>query len=115
MRIVKRDRDGADDLYATPPAEFIHARDALAKRLRAEGKTTDAARVQRLRKPTLALWALNRAVRTTPAHVRAFLDALARVRRAQLRTPDELTVASNAMRTSLAQIVADARSAIEST
>jgi hypothetical protein len=115
MRVIKREPDDADQLYITPPSGFIAARDALVRRLRSAGQETEAAAVQRLRKPTMAIWALNHAARAAPAHVRAFVDALERVKRAQLRQPDDLAAASAAMRMSLARIVADARETVQTT
>src|SRR3954462_6936203 len=55
--------DEADELYGLPDAEFTPARDALAKRLRAEKRREDADAVKALRKPSVAAGAINRAVR----------------------------------------------------
>jgi hypothetical protein len=52
------------DLYGLPFERFITERDALARRLRTEGKREEATRVSRLRKPSLAAWAVNQLVRT---------------------------------------------------
>ncbi len=53
----------ADDLYGLDPAEFVAARTALAKRLRAAGDKSEAARVAKLRRPSTTAVALNRAAR----------------------------------------------------
>jgi hypothetical protein len=45
-----------DDLADVPPEEFVAARDALAKRLKAEGEAAEAAEVKKLRKPTVPMW-----------------------------------------------------------
>src|SRR3954471_6049462 len=55
--------DEADELYGLPDAEFTAARDALAKRLRAEKRREDADAVKALRRPSVAAGAINRAVR----------------------------------------------------
>ena len=55
-----------DDLFALPPAEFIAARDALAKRLKADGDATRAAEVKALRRPSVAAWAVNQVARRKP-------------------------------------------------
>jgi len=55
--------DEADELYGLPDAEFTPARDALAKRLRAEKRREDADAVKALRRPSVAAGAINRAVR----------------------------------------------------
>ena len=72
-----------DDLYATPPASFTTARNDLAQRLKQAGQVDAAARVKQLRKPTVALWAVNQLARRHPDEVRALLDAGDRLRVAQ--------------------------------
>lgn len=57
------------ELRRTPPAEFVAARDALARRLRAEGDRERAAEVRRLRRPSVALWALNGLADVAPDRV----------------------------------------------
>src|SRR4051794_35497767 len=52
--------DEADELYGLPDAEFTAARDALAKRLRAEKRREDADAVKALRRPSVAAAAINR-------------------------------------------------------
>jgi hypothetical protein len=52
-----------DPLYALPAAEFVAARNELAKRLRAEGDRATAAEVAKLRRPTATAWALNQIAR----------------------------------------------------
>jgi hypothetical protein len=76
------DLDEPDDLYALEPAAFIAARDALAKRLRADGRREEAAVVAKLRKPSAPAWALNQVARSDPSLVEAALDAGARLREA---------------------------------
>jgi hypothetical protein len=48
--------DEPEDLADVLPEEFVAARDELAKRLKAEGKTAEAADVKKLRKPTVTQW-----------------------------------------------------------
>ena len=55
--------DELDELFALPPSEFTAARDALAKRLRAEGRAEDAAQAKKLRRPTMPAWAINQIAR----------------------------------------------------
>jgi hypothetical protein len=55
--------DEADALYGLPDDEFTSARDALAKRLRAEKRREEADGVKALRRPSVAAGAINRAVR----------------------------------------------------
>lgn len=95
--------DPVDALYAVEPKEFIAARDALAKELRAQGDGEAAAAVKALRRPTVAAWALNQLARDDAARVRSLLDAAAQLRSAQadaLRSgdPAELRTATRAWR-----------------
>ena len=48
--------DEIDDLADVSPEDFVAARDALAKQLKAEGRVAQAAEVKKLRKPTVAAW-----------------------------------------------------------
>jgi hypothetical protein len=66
--------DAVDALYGLPLEEFVPRRDDLAKQLRGEGESDAAARVKALRKPTIAAWAVNQAVRTQRKDARE-LDA----------------------------------------
>ena len=61
--------DDIDALYGLPLAEFVGARNALAKRAGARG-----AEVKALPKPNMAAWAVNQLY----WHRRAIFDALAR-------------------------------------
>jgi hypothetical protein len=70
------DRD-IDALYALRPDRFTAGRDALAKRLRADGDRAAADRVRSLRKPLASAWSLNALVREDPAAL-AELEGLGR-------------------------------------
>lgn len=54
----------ADELYALPLTEFVAARGALAKELKAAGDKDAAAEVATLAKPSVAAWAVNQVVRS---------------------------------------------------
>ena len=64
-----------DRLYGLPLADFTKERDALARRLRADGSRDEATEVGALRKPVLAAWVVNRLARERRADVRALVDA----------------------------------------
>lgn len=81
----------ADDLYRLDPGEFVAARDALARRLRADGQRDLAARVAKLRRPSAAAWALNKAAREHPD----LLDAALRAGR-ELRDATEAALGGDA-------------------
>ena len=70
----------ADDLYGVDPAEFVTARAALAKRLRADGDREEAARVAKLRRPPQSAWALNLLARTDPDRIDAVFAAATALR-----------------------------------
>ena len=74
--------EDADALYGLALDEFTGARDALAKRLRSDKRRDEADAVRALRKPSLAAWAINQAVRGHPDETRALLDAGAALREA---------------------------------
>ncbi|HVE98972.1 MAG TPA: hypothetical protein VNA12_07315 [Mycobacteriales bacterium] len=75
--------DDADALYAVPPEEFVAARDALARRLRAAGDAEAAATVRALRKPAVAAWLLNEVARDEPETLQRALDLADRLAAAQ--------------------------------
>ena len=74
-----------DRLYGLPPEEFVSARDALAKTVKAGGDAKGAARVKALRKPTAAASVVNRLARDERMNVRALLTAGERLRSAQAK------------------------------
>ncbi len=65
-----READKTDDeeaaLYSAPPEQFVAERNALAKRLADDGDSAGAARVKKLKKPSVPAWAVNRAAREAP-------------------------------------------------
>jgi hypothetical protein len=67
--------DPIDELYGVDLDEFVGARTALAKRLRADGDREGATAVKKLPKPTRAAWAVNRLVRDRPKEIGALVDA----------------------------------------
>jgi hypothetical protein len=64
-----------DGLYGLPLDEFVGARDALAKELRAAGQRDEAAAVKALKKPSVAAWAVNQALRTQAKAARELWQA----------------------------------------
>jgi DNA repair exonuclease SbcCD ATPase subunit len=75
--------DDTDELADVPPEEFVAARDALAKQLKADGKTAEATEVKKLRKPTLTRWVADQVLRHHAADVEALRRALDKVATAQ--------------------------------
>ncbi len=70
-------------LYGLPLERFTEERNALAKRLRQEQRREEAAEVSRLRKPSLAAWAVNQLIRTQRREADALFDAGDRLQNAQ--------------------------------
>ena len=70
-------------LYATPPPEFVAARNELVKALRKERRRDEATTLAALRRPTWEDWALNAVATSEPGATAAFVDAAAHVRDAQ--------------------------------
>jgi hypothetical protein len=59
MRLAIKIEDEIDDLYRLPLVDFTNARNALAGRLKKEGRADDAERVKLLAKPSVSAWAVN--------------------------------------------------------
>ncbi|MBW3669521.1 MAG: hypothetical protein KY443_09960 [Actinobacteria bacterium] len=72
-----------DALYVDDPDRFTAARDELARRLRAAGRRQDAVAVRKLRRPTMAAWAVNRVARQRAADVARLRSTGADLRCAQ--------------------------------
>ena len=71
--------DEPEDLADVPPEEFVAARDARAKQLKADGKAKDAAEVKKLRKPTVTRWVADQIRRHHGPPFRAGLKRRGRV------------------------------------
>jgi hypothetical protein len=70
-------------LYTTPPAQFVASRNQLVKERKAAKDKDGAAALGKLRKPSLADWALNVVAADHADDVAAFLSAAGDVRDAQ--------------------------------
>ena len=63
------------ELYGLPLERFVAERGALSKQLRSEGRRDEAERVAAMRKPSLAVWAVNQLVRTQPRAISTLFQA----------------------------------------
>src|ERR1700759_5674862 len=72
-----------EDLAGVAPEEFVAARDALVRQLKAEGRSADAARVKGLRRPSVPAWMAAEGRRRRGDLVAAVVDASAEVAGAQ--------------------------------
>jgi hypothetical protein len=75
--------DEPEELADVPPEAFVAARDELAKRLKADGRATEAAEVKKLRKPTVTRWVADQVRRHHAEAVEALRAALSNVAAAQ--------------------------------
>jgi hypothetical protein len=105
--------DHAAQLYGLDLEEFVGARDALVKELRAGGDRAGAAAIKKLAKPTRAAWAVNRLVRDRPDETAALVEAGAALEGAQEQLLDGadaevLRAAAVAARALVAALAAEA-------
>ena len=75
-----------DALFQCSLDEFTGTRNALAKRLKNEGRTLDAERVKALAKPSSPAWAVNQLYWRDPKAIERLLTLGERVRKAQTGT-----------------------------
>lgn len=76
-----------DELYVTPPAQFVSRRAEMALAAKSAGRGEDARRIRAARRPTLAAWAANLLLRSRPEESRRLLE-LGPVLREAYRTLD---------------------------
>jgi hypothetical protein len=75
--------EALDQLYGVDPEEFVPERKRLARELKDAGEGEGAAAISKVRKPTVAAWALNQLARKQRRDVDLLLDAGHRLRQAQ--------------------------------
>jgi hypothetical protein len=104
-------------LFEVVPEQFVAARDALVRRLRAAGDKPGAAKVAKLRRPPLTTWALNHIARTAPEVVEAMLAAGRELRAAMERALDGdasgLRQAHSEDRAAVEAVISDAAAKLE--
>lgn len=71
------------DLFVVDPSEFVALRDELARELRTCGDKTGAAEIKKLRRPAIAVWALNRVATDRSDLVSGLVAASDRAREVQ--------------------------------
>jgi len=76
--------DEVDELFKLPLAEFTDARNALAKRLKQNGRANDADLVKTLTKPSVSAWTVNQLYWHYREEFNGLLAAGQRVRKAQV-------------------------------
>jgi hypothetical protein len=100
-------------LSEVPPAEFVAARNALTRELRAKGKPEEARRVAALRRPSPALWIVNQVAKRAAGSVEELIESTNSARRAQIhgRGGDELRAAMKSQHASLQRLLHEAAQA----
>jgi len=99
------------ELFDLDPNDFVAARDALARELKAAGDKDNAAELMKLRRPTVALWALNQVARRDASAVDELLERAEAARRAA--TPEALREALGRRRDAIAKVAKAARRVVD--
>jgi hypothetical protein len=103
------------DLYGLPLERFTAERNALARELRRDGHRDQAAEVAKLRKPSVAAWAVNQLVRTQARELKSLYKAGDALERAQAKVlagraaPASLRAAVDAERAAVGELLSRAR------
>lgn len=88
-----------DELYAVALDDFTATRNAIVKRLKAAGRTDDAAEIAALKKPVASAWIVNQLARTSAPTVARLIEAgesLQRIQRGEGGSYEEARMAENA-------------------
>ncbi|HET7127711.1 MAG TPA: hypothetical protein VFJ93_01390 [Gaiellaceae bacterium] len=102
-----------NELYGAAPEDFVAERKRLSKELKTEGRADDADLVAKVRKPTVAAWALNQLARRSRREIDLLLDSGHRMRAAQAgllrgEARDMFEQAQHTEREMIAQLVREA-------
>lgn len=98
--------DAIAQVYAQPPSDFVAARTALVKELKAAKRKDAAASVAVLRRPTKLAWAVGEAVRRSPEPAAAYFGAIG-----ALAEPGDLRQRTADLRSAVAALVTSAQGA----
>src|SRR5205809_16939 len=74
--------DELDSLFAAPPTEFVAERKRIAAALKGAGRRDDAKAIEKIPRPSLAVWTVNQIARHDPALVRRLVAITDRLREA---------------------------------
>ena len=72
--------DHLDSIFAAPPTEFIAERKRIAAALKSAGRRDDAKAIEKIPRPSLAVWTVNQIARRDPALVRRLVAITDRLR-----------------------------------
>ncbi len=93
-----------DQLYGLPAAEFVAARNQLAKRLRQAGERAASDRTKKLSRPSVTAWAVNQLAFRASAELDGLKAAGEKVRAAHLAGPKEQQAAARARRDAISTL-----------
>ena len=102
-----------DRLYSLAAAEFVAARNELAKRLRQAGERDAAGRIKKLPRPSLTAWAVNQLAFRAGAELEGLRAAGEAVRAAHLAGPKEQRAAAGARRDAITTLRLTAEVALQ--
>ena len=74
--------DDLDSLFAAPPAGFIAERKRIVAALKSAGRKEDAKAVEKIPRPSLALWTVNQIARREPDLIRRLVEITERLQSA---------------------------------
>src|SRR5262245_46410843 len=95
------------ELTAVPPRDFTNARAALVARLKQEGEADAAKAVAAMRRPTMALWVVNRLALEAKDTIASLIETTDQMKSAQLGrsgSTAELAAATARQRALLAEL-----------
>ncbi|HMF43750.1 MAG TPA: hypothetical protein VKQ32_23910 [Polyangia bacterium] len=76
--------DDLDSLFAAPPAGFIEERKRIVAALKSAGRKDEAKAVEKIPRPSLALWTVNQIARRDPELVRRLSEVTERLQTAPI-------------------------------
>ena len=74
--------DDLDSLFGTPPAAFIAERKRIVAALKAGGRKDEAKEVEKIPRPSVAIWTVNQIARRDPEVIRRLGAITARLQTA---------------------------------
>jgi hypothetical protein len=95
-------------LYGLPLEDFVKERNGLARQLRQDGRGDEADQIEALRRPSVALWAVNQLARQRGELVETLLAAGQRLRGGDVRAADDVSRAVDRLVTSARDVLGEA-------
>ncbi len=107
------DTEHLQQIYAAPLADFTTTRDRVSNELK-DSDPGAAARIKKVRKPTVAIWAANQLASREPDHLEALISAGAAIREAtESGDVTRIQKSNKARRENVKRLVAAAKEVLE--